>query len=299
VNKGENAMADEDVQEVTDESLDVNEEKADPSILSELDIPDDLLTEKKDGEDKDKKEEVVDDKGGKQYQELSEKCKGMEDELSKLKKDKSDLKIALHEARQERKKNKEKDAEEFLSDADILKIMEEHKGDDGVTLNALKHVMARESKKSKTEIVDEVQTKQRATMFNNALRSKLGADFEDESSDLRQSINKAKDFLNVTDHPFSDAIGAAAVVFDQLPHLLKMQYEKGKRDAMDGKTEKNRVSGIEKGKSLFDGAKRTDGGTDKQAIPKSALETAERLGFKPGTRVFKTYVNQILKTKAA
>jgi len=292
-------MADEDVQEVTDENADVNEEKPDPSILSELDIPDDLLTEKKDGEDKDKKEEVVDDKGGKQYQELSEKFRGMEDELSKLKKDKSDLKIALHEARQERKKNKEKDAEEFLSDADILKIMEEHTDDKGVMLNAIKHVMAREAKKSKTEVVDEVQAKQKATMFNNALRSKFGEQFDDESSDIRQSINKAKEFLNVTDHPFSDAIGAAAVVFDQLPHLLKMQYEKGKQDALDGKTEKNRVSGIEKGKSLFDGAKRTDGDTDKKAIPASALETAERLGFKPGSRIFKTYVNQILKTKAA
>jgi len=283
-------------QEVADE-VEESEDIKDPAIMTEADIVTDALS--LEGKEDEGKDTIVKDKG---YQELSEKMADLEAKVQKVEADKKNLQKALHEERQSKKKAKQDDPEEaVLSDVDLAKIIQEHKDDPAVLLNAVNYKVQQAIKKGKTETIDEVQTKQRATLLNNALRGKFGDLLDDESSDLRVSINKAKDFLNMTDHPFGDAIGAAAVVFDQLPTIQKLAYDKGVKDALDGKVEKNRVSGIEKGKSLFT-KRTTDGGQPKDkdtGATESQIDTARRLGFKPGTPQFKTYMNQIAKTKAA
>ena len=287
-----------DTQEVVD-PLDEVEDVKDVSIMSESDIVEEALS--LDGKEPEGKEPEKKDSG---YQELSEKMADLEAKVQKVEADKKNLQKALHEERQSKKKVKQTDDEEaVLSDTDLAKIIQEHKDDPAVLLNAVNYKVQQAMKKGKTEAIDEVQTKQRATQLNNALRSKFGDLLDDESSDLRVSINKAKDFLGMADNPFGDAIGAAAVVFDQLPTIQKLAYEKGVKDALEGKVERNRVSNIEKGKSLF--TKRADGNgqpKDKDTgATESQLDTARRLGFKPGTPQFKMYMGQILKsnTKAA
>jgi hypothetical protein len=263
------------------------------SILSELDIPADVL----DGSKADDKEPIIDT--GKDKQELSEKMADYETRMQRLEDDKRNLKKALHEARQE-KKAKKVDDTVSLTDADLTKIIEEHKDDPSVLLNAVTYKMEQIVKKGKIEAVDEVQVKQKANQLNNFLKSKFGDTLDDDSSELRVGINKAKDFLNVSDHPFGDAIGAAAVVFENMPKLLQAEYERGKNEALTGNVEKNRVSGIKNGNSLMSGSKRADGGSNKATgLTESQAETAKQLGFKPGTQQYKIYVNQILKSKAA
>jgi hypothetical protein len=288
------SMADEDVKDTQEvEDTGNNDDTQDLSILSELDIPADVL----DGSKADDKEPIIDT--GKDKQELSEKMADYETRMQRLEDDKRNLKKALHEARQE-KKAKKVDDTVSLTDADLTKIIEEHKDDPSVLLNAVTYKMEQIVKKGKIEAVDEVQVKQKANQLNNFLKSKFGDTLDDDSSELRVGINKAKDFLNVSDHPFGDAIGAAAVVFENMPKLLQAEYERGKNEALTGNVEKNRVSGIKNGNSLMSGSKRTDGGSNKATgLTESQAETAKQLGFKPGTQQYKIYVNQILKSKAA
>ena len=300
-------MADEDVINEGDSSKDSSskddaflnvfgEDDLSPEILK------DIVEDKGDkGEEDDTKSKVVDDDKGQQV--LDERLKEYEGRLDKLETDKKNLQKALHEERQSKKKEKQSVPGETLSDADLAKIIEEHKDDPVVLLNAVAYKAEQIMKKGKSEAVDEVLIKQRSTYLDNLLRSKFGDALDDDGSEIRAGINKAKEYFNVTDHPYGDAIGAAAVVFDQLPKLLQFQYEKGQKDAIDGKVEKSRVADIKNGNSLLSGNKRpinTETKDKKTGLTETEYETATKtLGFKPGTPKFNIYVEQIKKRRAA
>lgn len=250
--------------------------------------------------DDDKGGDDDNDKGGKKdTQEIDEEKRLLKEENDRLKADKTNLNKALHEERQSRKKVKDADGNEVvLTDADLAKIIEEHKNDPAVLLNAVSYKVQQLTKKAKTEAIDEVEVKQKADQFNSLLRQRYGDALDDDGSVVRQSINKAKTYLGLDDNPYGDALSAAAVVFAQLPQTLQSLYEKGQQDALDGKVEKNRLKNISEGKTLL-GGKKDDEKKKTTGLTEDQMEVAKKFGWKPGSPQMKIYMSQIKKQAAA
>jgi hypothetical protein len=192
-----------------------------------------------------------------------------------------------------KKKGKEVDAQVVLTDAELQKIVEEHKDDPKVVFNALTYKMQQLLKTGKVEAVNEVEIKSKQRELDGILRQRV-KDFDEESSDSRATINQAKTKFNLDDHPFGDFLGAAAAVYIDLPTIAKNYYEQGKKEALDGKAEVARKEGI-KGSQLTPGGQKfgsskTSGGE----LSASQMDTAKRLGFTTPEKL-KLYKSQILK----
>ena len=256
--------------------------------LTEMDIED---PDSKDSASTDDKKVEGEDKTA----QFADDIKNLQVQVTDLLEKNKGLNRALHEERQSRKAAKTETSEEaVLSEADLAKIIEEHKDDPAVLLNAVKYMVKQQISTGKTEAVNEVEVKQKATTLNNILRERYG-DSLTENEQLRSTVDKVKDYLNVKDHPFGDAIGAAGAVFLQLPNLLKAQYERGVKEATDGTAEKNRQVSIRNGQHV-EGKVNGAGGPardTKTGLTDTELETAKQLGFKPGTPKFNIYVRQI------
>src|SRR4030042_5881457 len=110
--------------------------------------------------------------------EPSAKEKEMADRLSRLEADKRDLKRALHEARQGKKKRKETEAQTVLTDAELTKIIEEHHEDPKVMFNALTYKMNQVMKSGKKEAGDEVEINTRQKELDGTIRQRPH-DFEE------------------------------------------------------------------------------------------------------------------------
>lgn len=211
--------------------------------------------------------------------------------LDRLEGDKRDLKKALHEARQEKKKSK--DPETVLTDAELQKIVEEHRDDPKVMFNAVTYKMQQMQKAGKIEAVNEVEIKSKQKDLNNILKDRI-KDIDDEGSETRGIVNRAKTDFNLEDHPFGDFLGAAAAVYVDLPNLAKNWFEEGKKAGLSGKADENRVKGI-KGSQLIPGGKKASLNKNESELTADQLDTAKRLGLANDPAKLKLYRSQILK----
>ena len=218
------------------------------------------------------------------------KEKEMEARLTRLEGDKRDLQKALHEARQERKKSKEQEVE--LTDADILKIVEEHKDDPKVMVNAMKYMTQQMIKKGTKDTVNEVEIKNRKQQLEGILRERVKT-FDDETSESRGFINRAKTDFNLEDHPYGDFLGAAAAVYMNLQAILDERFDQGKKVSLNDKAEESRKKDI-KGKQPIGGGPKLPGGKGSVELTASQSETARKLGFTTPEKL-KLYKTQILK----
>lgn len=247
-----------------------------------------------DEEKKESKKAVIEEeKEDKKQKEESEISK-IKAEVDRLKKDKSDLKKALHEARQEKKGKKDEDV--TLSDAELVKIVEEHKDDPTVLMNAVKYMVQQQVKGAKKEAVNEVEVSQKKSQFDTLNRERY-KDFDDEDSPIRQSVEKAKDVMMVKDHPFGDTIGAAVTVYANLQKITEYWYEQGKKAATDDKVNKAREQQIKEGKLTPPGSRGTVELKGSRELTESEIETAKRFGFHKDPKKMKIYTNQILNKK--
>jgi len=135
-----------------------------------LDIEDDKKTKTIEEPEKKTKEEKKDDPD---YKSLYEQ----------IRKDKNDLKKALHEARQERKSKKEEDSEAVLSDAELMQIIKEHKDDPAVMMNAMKYMVQQQVKGVKKEAVNEIEVSEKNRQFDTILRERY-SDYDDDDSPI-------------------------------------------------------------------------------------------------------------------
>ncbi len=269
----------------------IEEETTDLAEMAGVDLEINLEGVEKEKEEKQEaknKEEKEKDK----TPEPTAKEKEMNERLARLESDKRDLKKALHEARQEKKKNKE--PETVLTDAELTKIIEEHHDDPKVMFNAVTYKMQQLLKSGKKETVDEVEIKSKQKDLQNILKDRI-KDIDEDGSQSRGIINRAKTDFNLDDHPFGDFLGAAAAVYVDLPNLAKTWFEEGKKAGLNGKADENRVKGI-KGSQLIPGSKKGSLEKKESELTSDQLDTAKRLGFANDPAKLKLYKSQILRS---
>lgn len=264
--------------------------------LAGLDLDVDLHDEETEKEEESRAEEkkVEQEKKGVKPPEPSVREKELEERTARLERDKNDLKKALHEARQERKKAKETESQVTLSDAELQKIVEEHKDDPKVMFNAVAYKVQQMMKAGKAETVNEVEVKQRRNELNTILKERI-KDYENEDGEPRSLINRAKTDFNIEDHPYSDFLGAAAAVYMDLPNLIKGWMEEGKKQALNEKADNNRKTDIKKSQLTPGGSKTPTGKVKDSGLTPSQMETAVRMGFDKSPEKMKIFKSQILK----
>lgn len=292
--RGEVGEDDLDGEKSGEKKTEILEEDPHRLVLSQEDYdPEKVIEEEKRLEEEKKKLEEE-----KKVSTPSEKERELETRVARLESDKSNLKKALHEERQGKKALKETEGT-ALTDLELTKIIQEHKDDPAVLLNAVSYKMQQLLKKGKSEAVDEVEVKQKQGQLNQMLRERYGDALDDDSSVIRTHINKAKEFLGLNDHPFGDSLGAAVAVFSALPQLLKESYEKGVKDQVDGKAEKVRQESVRGGK-VITSSKKTDALVDKKTgLTESQMEVVKLLHLDKDPKKLQIYKNQILKLSNA
>jgi len=243
---------------------------------------DEVLLDDGEGEDddagKDKGKGKQDDKGG--TKDDGQKKTLTLDELSakvtQLENDKSNLKKALHEERQEKKrlaKDKKGDGdEEPLSKAQLLKIMEEHQDDPATLLNIIEYQAKQVARGVKKDALSEAEMSSRKKEADALVRERI-PNLDDDTSDNRIQINHVKSALGLDDHPLGDLFAAGVIAFHAAPKIKEYWYEQGKKDAL---ADKGRKEDIEDGK--LGGTKK---GQDKGGGSKVSGATVKQLGLSP------------------
>lgn len=279
--------------EKSDEVIDDSKSEKETDVITELTEADGVVIE--DGESKEeepKKTTVLDEKEKDTEDKKKKEDSDIKEELARLRKDKSDLKKALHE---ERQKKKNKDEEVVLSDAEIIQIIKEHKDDPSVLMNAMKYMVQQQVKGAKKEAVNEVEITEKKRQFDNINRERY-PDYDDDDSGIRKATVKAIDVMMIKDHPFADTLGTAVTVYANLPNIVKHWFEQGKKAALDDKVNASREQQIQDGKLTPSGTKSTVAISDKKgSLSESQMETAKRFGFDKDPKKMKIYMNQILK----
>ena len=187
-----------------------------------------------------------------------------------------DLNKALHEERTRKKAEKGDDkADDVLTDAQLLGILEEYKDDAKTQLNVIRYAAEQAAKKASKGAIsdaDVVRKKKETEEFVH----KNYPDLLKEDSQLRTAVDRAKDELGIGDHPYAELFGTAVTFLAAAPQALKDAYEQGKKDAMAGVGENKRKEKVE-------GADLTPNGGEKKksaAPSKDETDVLSRLGLK-------------------
>lgn len=212
--------------------------------------------------------------------------------ISQLESDKNNLKKALHEERQSKKKSPAGDSggeDAVLSDSQLLKIMEEYKDDNATILNVIKYQAERSAKQAGKKAVEDVEIINRKKEADQFLVT-MYPDLEKDDSDIRIAVNQTKDRFGVQDHPLGDLFATGVQVLLHLDQIKKASFEEGKKETLGESAEKGRKQNIA-GSGVIVKGKGSPGPGEKPGggMTEGHLETAKKLGFKPGTRQYETF----------
>lgn len=173
---------------------------------------------------------------------LDDDVTSLKSRVERLEADKSNLKKALHEERQAKKKSKAEDTDETqLTDAQLLAIMKEHQDDPSTMFNIIKHVAKQTALGIKKEALSEGDAKTRSKQAETFLKDRIPQLYE-EDSDVRLNVDKVKGELGLDDGPMGDYLAAGVIALNRTPDLAEYWYKKGKADALGQKGREKEVA---------------------------------------------------------
>ncbi len=247
----------------------------------------------------DKEEDNETDKGkksadGKDKKPESSETEKLQTEIERLREDKKNLQKALHDKRFERKEAKTKDETPVLTDDQLVAILEEHKDDPRVLLNAIKYQAEQIAKGVKKSVMDESEVKAKQKDIDHFLKSRY-PDLDKEDSEMRDTVDKTKEMLGLNENPFGDYLATGVQVLNNLESIVQHWYEEGKKAAGSEQMDTARKKQIKDGQ-LTPGGKGPGKGNGEDGLSLSQFETAKKLGFKTPAQL-KLYRDQILATK--
>lgn len=220
--------AEQDLASVSEENKGADNYNLDDVIIEETDVEDPEKEEAKPAEDKKPAEKPVDD---------STKSK---DEIDRLTRKVSDLNKALHEERKS-KKEAAKASEETppLSKAELQKLWKEYQNDPDTLFQITAYMTEQAARGASKEVIDKNKIGENKKE-TDAFLQKNYPDLYKEDSEMRRAVDKTKDEMGFTDHPYGDFVGTAVQLLINAPNIMKNVYDKGRNDALSGKAEKTR-----------------------------------------------------------
>lgn len=236
----------------------------------------------------DEKDEEEDEQAKKKADEAKvnqseEETKKLRAELETLKEKEKTWKRTEYQARKEREAKMGLDAEKDekpLTDAQLAKLLEDasEEKDTTIQLNVLKYLAQRISKGEVKEAVTAAEMSRKAGEFTKLLEDKF-PDIANPTSDMRVDIEKTKEELAISDHPYADMFAVGFTLFKDMDELIEAAYEGGKEDALKGTADEKRKKEI-KEKELPSSQKSPYKKT--YGLTASQLETAKQMGLTQG-----------------
>jgi len=141
----------------------------------------------------------------------------------------NNLNKALHEERQAKKKAAEKSGEPAFTKAQLKELWTEHRDDPDVLFNILSYMADETARSAQAKAVDQVELVNKKKEVDDYLAQNF-PDLANDSSPLRAGVDKAKQELMLTDHPFGDILALGLNNLLNLPQTVKAAYEMGKKE---------------------------------------------------------------------
>lgn len=235
---------------------------------------------KGEGEDKGDGEGKGEGEGDKKKDDLAERIAKGEEHLQNLNKAIAEANRTLHNLRQEKKAPAAAD-EVPLTNAQLLKLMEDAKGDNETLLQIIRYTAEQAAKGAKKDAVAETDIIKKRDESIAALRGLFKEGYDDPET--LKAVDDVKDYYGITDHPFGDIFARGVLTMKMLPMIVESWKaklaefdKKGKSDAEKARQDKIASQG---------GGSRTKGtgggGESKNNFGLSAeqLDVARRLGY--------------------
>lgn len=189
-----------------------------------------------------------------------------------------DLKIALHQARQENKalKSGKKEEEDFsLTDEQVEKILEEHGNDFKTVVRVINYQAAKAAHNARTSAVDDVETKQLKSTLD-AYLAREWPDVLQEDSKVANDVQMAIDKFRLADNPFNRFLAGGALLMANWTNILKSKEEAIRKELLGEKAEDAR-------KKMVKGSKLTEKGSDKasEKMAPNIQARAKQMGLNP------------------
>ena len=140
-----------------------------------------------------------------------------------------------------------------FTDAQLLKILEEHKDDPAVTLQVIKHMTEQSAKATKKEAVEDTALNQQKTQAESWLRANIPQLYED-GSELREKTDEIRSTLRLDNHPLGDFLSVAAAQVSAIPNMIKAAREDERKKALAEAAEASRKAAL-RGGGPADGTK--------------------------------------------
>ena len=203
--------------------------------------------------------------------------KNLQAQVTKLEGDKRNLNTALHQARQD-KKTKKADAEpgEQLTNDQIEDLIKDHADDPKVMANIIGYI-AEQSAKNQVTVSEVAQLKKET----DAYMATRWPDIVDENSALHQRVTASRKALNIENHPMADYLAVSALICEELPQLQKEAYDRGTKEALGKKGEKNRKKNV---KENILSPKGSGGDDDPGNLTSSMNSTVKQMGLSKSQR---------------
>jgi len=262
----------------TYDSQDAQDNDGDNTDSDEIDVVVDLTPSDDGADDKSSAKDAADTVSKSEFDSFKAKAENDAKELERLRKDKSDLKSALHQARQTKKASK-KDEEPPLTDAQLMTILRDNDGDPQTILNVVKYQAKRAASEASKEELSERDLTKKVSEANQLL-SQMYPKLADEGSNIRVSVDEAKADLGITDHPLGDYFATGVQLLHNLPGLIEAAEKRGEESASKGTAEQRRKAAIRTGKG---GAFRQSTGK-RGTLSETADEAATQMGLSPAQR---------------
>lgn len=190
----------------------------------------------------------------------------------------SDLNKALYGYRQEIKKLKSgegKEDEPSFTDAQITKILDEHKDDPAVLLQVVKQVAKQQTAGVKEDAISAQEVAQTQTQVNGFLHQNWPK-LQDESSAEFGQLQQAKGFMKLDDHPYGDFLSMGALMLQKMPEMIEDAKKEARETALKDRTEVARKDKIKKTKLSGKGKK----AASQVTITDDIKATAKAIGIK-------------------
>lgn len=145
----------------------------------------------------------------------------------------------------EGKKGKQESDEDFLTDAQIKAILDEHGHDTETMIKVVNHQARREALKARNEFKNDLEVHQAKERFNNFLQQEWPEALK-EDSEVRPQIEKAVSDLRLDGHPLADFLAASAFFFTNWKPVSEKIREEARKEALGEKAETVRKEVVKK-----------------------------------------------------
>jgi len=234
-------MEDETIENSEAEALE-DEDSVDKTI--EEDEGDVVVDDDDNDDDSEDESEDESDEDDSQDEDLRKELEDYKSQLEQKRVEIAKLNSGAYKMRNEIKALKGKKEEDTtFTDAQITKILDEHRDDPAVLLQVFKQVAKQQTAGVKDDVVTATEIAQTKANLDNFLHDNW-PELSDEKSQEFSQLQQAKQWMKIDDHPYGDFLSLGAVMLQRMPEMIEQAKKDGRAEALKEKSDSVRKKNV-------------------------------------------------------